>query len=317
IELVMEAFDGYWRKTPAIKRLVFRSMPEETTRAAALKKGEVDITYLLSGPVAEDIKRTPGLRLVSAYPPGVFWLDFPAQFDPKSPWHDRRVRLAASHALDRQALNLAETLGFSRPTGSLIHRSLEFARVFEPAAYDPARARQLLTEAGYPRGFEAGDLTPLPPFTTLGEAVANYLGAVVIRTHVRTMERATFLTEWREKKLKGVILGIAGAAGNAATRLEAYVTRNGIYAYGVIPEVEDLFQRQVREMDRKKREALLSQVQQVIHDQVTHVPVYELGFLWGVGPRVEEAGVDHIKGFPYSGPYEDLRLKPTSPGPGR
>ncbi len=72
IELVMEAFDGYWRKTPAIKRLVFRSMPEETTRAAALKKGEVDIVYLLSGPVAEDIQRTPGLRLVAAQPPGVF-----------------------------------------------------------------------------------------------------------------------------------------------------------------------------------------------------------------------------------------------------
>jgi len=309
IELVMEAFDGYWRKAPAVKRLVFRSLPEETTRAAALKKGEVDISYLLSGPVAEDIKRTPGLRLVAAYPPGVFWLDFPEQFDPKSPWHDRRVRLAASHALDRQALNQAETLGFSRPTGSLLHRNLEFARFFEPSAYDPAKARQLLAEAGYLKGFDGGDLTPLPPFTTLGEAIGNYLGAVGIRTRTRTMERATFLTEWREKKLKGVIVGIAGAAGNAATRLEAYVTKNGIYAAGVIPEVEDLFHRQARETDRKKREMLLHQIQQIIHDQVTHVPVYELAFLWGVGPRVEEAGVDHIKGFAYSGPYEDLRLK--------
>ncbi len=309
IELVMEAFDGYWRKTPAVKRLVFRSIPEETTRAAALKKGEVDIVYLLSGPVAEDIKRTPGLRLVAAQPPGVFWLDFPSHFDPKSPWHDRRVRLAASHALDRQALNQAETLGFSHPTGSLVHRSLEFARFFEPPAYDPQKAKQLLAEAGYPNGFDAGDLTPLPPFTTFGEAVANYLGAVGIRTRTRTMERATFLTEWREKKLTGVIVGIAGAAGNAATRLEAYVTRNGIYAYGVIPEIEDLFQRQAGEQDRKKREALLHQIQQIIYDRVTHVPIYELAFLWGVGPRVEEAGVDQIKGFAYSGPYEDLRLK--------
>jgi peptide/nickel transport system substrate-binding protein len=309
VELVMEAYEGYWRKTPAVKRLVFRSMPEETTRAAALKKGEVDISYLLSGPVADDIKRTPGLRLVAAYPPGVFWLDFPEQFDPKSPWHDRRVRLAASHAIDRQALNQAETLGFSRPTGSLLHRNLEFTRVFEPHAYDPARAKQLLAEAGYPKGFDAGDLTPLPPFTTLGEAIANYLGAVGIRTRTRTMERATFLTEWRERRLKGVIVGIAGAAGNAATRLEAYVTKNGIYTAGVMPEVEDLFQRQARELDRKKREALLNQIQQIIYDRVTHVPVYELAFLWGVGPRVEEAGVDHIKGFAYSGPYEDLRLK--------
>jgi hypothetical protein len=50
-------------------------------------------------------------------------------------------------------------------------------------------------------------------------------------------------------------------------------------------------------------------VQQIMHDRVLHVPVYELAFLWGVGPRVEEACVDHIKGFAYSAPYEDLKLK--------
>ena len=65
IELVLEAYEGYWRKTPNIKRLVLRSLPEETTRAAALKKGEVDIAYLLTGPVAEDIQRTPGFKLVA------------------------------------------------------------------------------------------------------------------------------------------------------------------------------------------------------------------------------------------------------------
>ncbi len=103
IELVMEAFDGYWRKVPHVKRLVLRSLPEETTRAAALKKGEVDIAYLLTGPVAEDIQKSPGFKLVSrAIAPSVFWLDLPEQWDPKSPWHDRRVRLAASLA-DRPA----------------------------------------------------------------------------------------------------------------------------------------------------------------------------------------------------------------------
>src|SRR5262245_23031895 len=77
IDLVMEAFDGYWRKVPNVKRLVFKSMPDETTRAAALKAGDVDIVYLLSGPVAADIKRTAGLRLAAAMPPGVVFLDMP------------------------------------------------------------------------------------------------------------------------------------------------------------------------------------------------------------------------------------------------
>ncbi|HJV55946.1 MAG TPA: ABC transporter substrate-binding protein [Methylomirabilota bacterium] len=309
VELVMEAFEGYWRKVPSVKRLVFRSMPDETTRAAALKAGDVDIAYLLSGPLAEEVKRTPGLRLAAAMPPGVVFLDLPEQWDPKSPWHDVRVRQAAGFALDRAGLNQAETLGLSRPTGGLIPRVLDFARAYDPPAYDPARAKRLLAEAGFPNGFDAGDLTPFPPFFSLAEAIGNYLQAVGIRTRMRTMERATFLTSWREHKLRGVIMGLGAPAGNAATRIEVYATKGGIYASGEVPEIETLFQRQARELDRKKREGMLHQIQQIMYDRAMYVPIYELAFLWGVGPRVEEACVDHIKGFSYSAPYEDLRLK--------
>ena len=240
---------------------------------------------VLTGPVAEDIQRTPGFKLVAPKESqGTFWLDLPDQLDPKSPWHDRRVRQAASHAIDRQALNQAETLGFSKPTGSLIPRALEFSRFFEPDAFDPAKAKRLLAEAGYPNGFDAGDLYPWPPYFSMGEALASYLQSVGIRTKIRTMERAAMTTAWREKKLKNVIVGITGAGGNAATRLDAYVSKNGIYTAGVMPEVEDLFQRQARETDVKKREALLHQIQQILHDRLTHIPIYELAFIWGVGP---------------------------------
>jgi peptide/nickel transport system substrate-binding protein len=310
VELVMEAWEGYWRKVPSVKRLVYRSMPEETTRAAALKKGEVDIAYLLTGPVADDVRRTSGFKLVAPKEsPAVFWLDLPDQWDPKSPWHDRRVRQAASYAIDRQGLNQAETLGFSKPTGSLIPRALEFSRIFEPDPYDPAKAKKLLAEAGYPSGFDAGDFYPWPPYFSMGEALASNLQTIGIRTKIRTMERAAMTTAWRERKLKNVIVGITGAGGNAATRLEAYVSKGGIYTSGTIPEVEDLFQRQARELDPKKREALLHQIQGILHERVTHVPIYELAFIWGVGPRVEEPGVNLIRSFAYSGPLEDVRVK--------
>jgi len=116
-------------------------------------------------------------------------------------------------------------------------------------------------------------------------------------------------TAWREKKLKNVIVGITGAGGNAATRLDAYVSQNGVYTSGVIPEVEDLFQRQARETDVKKREALVHQIQGILHERVTHIPIYELAFIWGVGPRLEEPGINLIRSFAYSAPLEDLRLK--------
>jgi peptide/nickel transport system substrate-binding protein len=307
VELVLEAFEGYWRKTPSIKRLVFRSLPDETTRAAALKSGEVDIAFLLSGATGEDVRRTPGLRMVAPLL-GIFWLDFPDQWDPKSPWADRRVRLAASLAIDRQALNQAETMGLSRPTGSIVPRDFEFALPLEPPAHDPKRARQLLAEAGFPNGFDGGEITPFPPYNAMGEAIAAWLQAVGIRTRMRTMERGAFMTSWREKKLHGVVLTISGVSGNAATRLESFVTKNGAFAYGALPEVDDLFRRQARELDKKKREALLHQMQRILSEQVTQAPIYHLGFPTGVGPRVDDIMATAIPGF-YLSPYEDLKLK--------
>ena len=307
VELVLEAFEGYWRKSPSIKRLVFRSLPDETTRAAALKSGEVDIAFLLSGPTAQDVRKTPGLRLVAPLL-GIFLLDFPDQWDPKSPWADRRVRLAASLAIDRQALNEAETLGLSRPVGSIVPRDFDFALPFDPPAHDARRARQLLAEAGYPNGFDGGELTPFPPYNAMGETIAGWLQEVGIRTRMRTMERGAFMTAWREKKMHGVLLTVSGVSGNAATRLESFVTKNGAYAYGVLPEVDDLFRKQAKELDRKKREALLHQIQRILHDQVTQAPVYHLGFPTGVGPRVDDVLATAIPGF-YLSPFEDLKLK--------
>ncbi|HET7343197.1 MAG TPA: ABC transporter substrate-binding protein [Methylomirabilota bacterium] len=310
VEIVLEAFDGYWRKAPSVKRLVMRSMVEETTRAAALKRGEVDIAYLLSGPVAEEIKRTPGFSLKAPLLTGAFWIDLPEQWDPKSPWHDKRVRQAANHAVDRAGVNQAETLGLSRLTGSIVPRVFQFALPAEPASYDPALARKLLAEAGYPNGFDGGEFYPFPPYDSMGEAIVQNLAAVGIRSRMRTMERAAYFTQWRDKRLHGMILVITAAMGNAATRLEPYATKHGIYAYGSLPEVDDLYARQAREIDARKREALVHQMQKLLIDNAVYVPIYELAFIWGVGPRVQEAGANLVPGFAYSAPFEDLKLKP-------
>jgi len=137
LELIMEAFEGYWRKVPSVKRLVFKSVPEPTTRAAMLKRGEVDVAYLLDAPQALELQRDPTLKLAFSGGIGVFFLDFFDQWDPKSPWADRRVRLAANYAIDRRALSEAETLGASKPTGNIIPRAFEFALPIEPYPHRP------------------------------------------------------------------------------------------------------------------------------------------------------------------------------------
>src|SRR5437762_5250452 len=147
VELVLEAYERYWRKTPSVKRLVFKAVPDESTRLAMLKRGEADIVYSIRGALAEELQRTPGLTLKPNYPPATFWLVFVDQWDAKSPWHDRRVRLAVNYAIDRQAINRAETLGFSRISASIVPYSFEFAWQPPLWPYDPAKAKKLLAEA--------------------------------------------------------------------------------------------------------------------------------------------------------------------------
>jgi peptide/nickel transport system substrate-binding protein len=309
LELVVEANDQYWRKKPSIKRIVIKGVPDRTTRLAMLKTGEADIGYLMVGVEAATIKADPRLRLAQVIPTATWWVDFIDQWKPRSPWHDPRVRLAAALAIDKQGINEAERLGYSRLTGSLIPSIMEFALRIEPYPYDPARAQRLLAEAGYPGGFEAGDLTPLPPFTTMGEAVANNLAAVGIRTRVRTMERAAFLDAWRAKKLGGLIVNATAAQGNAASRIEAFVVSSSAYAYGGYPDIDDLFLQQAQERDRKRREALLHQIQRLMHERVMHAPIFEPATLHGVGPRVEEPAIGLNPLLYMAAPYEEMRLK--------
>src|SRR5262249_26044022 len=99
VELVLEAFEGYWRKVPSVKRLVFKAVPDEATRLAMLKRGEADVVYSIRGALAEELQRTPGLTLKPTVIPGSQWLAFVDQWNPKSPWADRRVRLAANLAI--------------------------------------------------------------------------------------------------------------------------------------------------------------------------------------------------------------------------
>src|SRR2546426_3273613 len=244
VELVLEANEQYWRKKPSIKTVVFKGVPDRTTRLAMLKTGEADIGYLMVGVEAATVKADPKLRLAKVIAPAAWGLDFPEKGNPRSPWNDRRVRLAATMAVDKQALNEAERLGFSRLTGSIIPSVMDFALRLEPHPYDPTHAKRLLTDAGYPNGFDAGDFTPVPPFTSFGESVANYLTAVGIRTRVRSMERSTFFGAWRPKKLTGIIMGASAGLGNAAARLEAFVISTGTYAYGGYPDIDDLLRQQ-------------------------------------------------------------------------
>src|SRR5262249_17487523 len=171
IELVLEAYGGYWRKVPHVKTLVMRSIPEDATRLAMLKTGEADIAYAMMGEIAEEVKRDPKLRLAYSYGQGIFFLIFNDQGHPKSPRHNLRVRKAPNYPPARRALTEQQTLGPPPPTGNLAPGAFEFALPIEAYPYAPEHPKQLLKEAGYPKGFDAGEIASGPPYHALAEGV--------------------------------------------------------------------------------------------------------------------------------------------------
>jgi peptide/nickel transport system substrate-binding protein len=310
IELTLDAFDGYWSKTPTIKRLVLKSIPDESTRLAALKTGEVDGIYWITGQLAEELQRTPGLKLAVSHTASQ-WLYFPEQWDPKSPWHDLRVRQAANFGLDRDNINQAIQLGHALLyDNAFVPAHFEFFDKAPPPPFDPAKARQLLAEAGHPGGIDAGPLYCDAAFANIGEAMANSLLEVGIRANPQPIERAAFYKSFADKKYtKGLIMGGSAAFGNAATRLEAFVAKGGAYAYGSYPDIDELFGQQAVEPDHAKREALLFKMQQLVRDKVIAAPLWQLAALSGVGPRVGESTLGSMGGYPWTSPYEDITLK--------
>jgi len=118
VKLVAEAFEQFWRKAPKIKRMEFHSVSEPATRLAMVKRGEMDVATLMIDVHFQEVKRDPKLRLLIPFSPSQRLVYIPAQWDPKSPWADARVRKAASLAVDRKTLADIHMPG-SGPLGSL------------------------------------------------------------------------------------------------------------------------------------------------------------------------------------------------------
>ena len=143
----------------------------------------------------------------------------------------------------------------------------------------------------------------------IGAAVVNNLQEVGIRARLRPLERAAFFKGWADRNFKNIIQGWSGAFGNVATRLQAFVVGGGTYAYGSYPDLNELYNRQATEMDRNRRAAILTEIQQTVLERKMFAPIWQIAATGAVGPRVAESGLGLISGFPFAAPYEDMTLK--------
>ena len=164
VELVCEAFEGYWRKAPAVKRLVFKVIPDEATRLAALQRGEVDIAYSIRGELAEELQRTPGLTIKAAVGSAPFWLYFADQWDAEVALA-RSARAAGREpgASTARRINEALTLGHSHLTGSVIPGEFRLLLAAAGAGIRSGAARSCWPRPGFPTASMPAITTATPP----------------------------------------------------------------------------------------------------------------------------------------------------------
>lgn len=311
--LVLEANEHYWRHPPNVKQIVMKVVPDDATRLIALKRGELDFVYSVRGELAAEVKRSPNLKLEIAPDGATYWMYFPEQWDPKSPWFNPKVRRAAALAIDYKSINEALNLGYSRITSNIVPQHLEFYWKAPPPVFDPKQAMALLAEAGYPGGFDAGFYWVDSSWANLGEAAVNSLAAVGIKLQLRPVERAAFTKGFEEKRYKkGVIQTGNASLGNASTRIATSALSDSPTAYGGYPEIDALFKQQQAEVNIEKRTAMLHEIQKMIHAKDMFVTLWQLGFLCASGPRVADASFGKVPGFVYQAPFEDIALSTKS-----
>src|SRR5499426_1211442 len=224
--IVYEAVENHWRAVPHFKRLVFLKVPEPATRMAMLRAGSVDVIET-GGEYAEELKQVGVRTLVM---PNTAWVwvilggQWPGQptYDPTVPWalpdaeRARKVRLALNLAVDKQAIIQQMLGGLGTPAGTVNFYPTDpwaTEALAKPYPYDPATAKALLAEAGYPNGFAVTmNLTAWPGrgfLPDVGEAVATYWEKVGLKVKRRPVDRAIFAADFRARAYSGVTLAYA------------------------------------------------------------------------------------------------------------
>jgi peptide/nickel transport system substrate-binding protein len=315
-KIELEAFDGYY-KPVHVKQFTIVAVPEAATRLAMLERGEADIAYGIPGELIDRVKNNPKMLLAPVVS-GSFWLEFPGFQDPKNPFHDKRVRQAVSYAVDRKAINDAESAGQGKISGNWINNDVQYGLEFPELEFNLDKARALMKEAGHPNGFAVDWLTPLAPFYSRGERIVAQLQQIGIRAKLQVMERGVFLQRSRAGKDQwpGVQIIMHGAriGGSWSNWYEGYFKCGGhnVADRTCVKELDQKLDAYLASHDPAQRKQIAEDIQRKIHEETYLVPVFRHAFMCGIGPRIAAAKWQDV--FPtittgYAYPWEDIKLK--------
>ena len=177
--VAVERFDDYWGEPAKLKRVIFKVYPDATARSMALKKGEVDIIDPPDYDNLLELMKEPTLNILKQEGLSIGYV---CLFVKRAPFDNKLVRQAMNYAINKDEIIKAVYGELGTPSNAPIPKSLwGYNTELEPYSYDPEKAKQLLTEAGYGDGFEF-ELFALPvsrPYNPDGRKVAEIMQGAV------------------------------------------------------------------------------------------------------------------------------------------
>lgn len=299
--IVMEANLDHWQGPPPFEKVVFRPIPDETARTAALLSGEVHVVGPLNLDQAPMIDQAPGVHVV--------WTDSLsrerlAMRNDVKPFDDIRVRQAVHHAIDRQAIIKSILAGQANPIyGPLVNLEWGFSPdLKDPYPYDPARAKELLAQAGHPNGFETEfEYSPgiLPKNDETAEAIVNYLAAVGIKANLKAIDYAKQTEKARKREQVALNTTFWTGGGNfhgwqPFTILLSCDKASALWSpkpgYWCNREVDKLIEaggQALHEKDEAKAKQLYAQAQKLAAEHAYQVWLWQFKEPWGVSDKVQ------------------------------
>lgn len=298
-ELTLKRNESYWGTPPAYDTVVIRTVPEAATRLADLLSGGVDIAANLT-PDQIDLVNASSDNHATTVPKilqAVIQLDGAGRTDPNGPFTDVRVRQAVNYGVDFDSIikNILHGAG-TRIAAGVNPLQWGYDPSIQPYPYDPAKARQLLAEAGYPDGFTARLISQpanIPAQAQTAEQVAADLAKIGIKVQIQEVPDPAEVGKIVRDGQAGPMIQFGNGSGgqfDAAAAL-AYIYRCGNpFSYYCNQDFESLYTQQASTTDPAARKKLLSQMQQILHDDAAHLFEWAVHGVWGVSNAVNWPG---------------------------
>jgi len=301
-EIVMEAFPGYWAGPAKIKTVVFKPIPDDAVRVAALQNGEIDVAVNIPPHLAGIIEKHPKIYLSTA--PSIRTIQlmiYTHQMDPSThkaigpypgPTADKRVRQALAYAIDADAIVKGVMDGKAVRVATML-TSLHFGydASLKPITQDLARSKKLLAEAGFPNGVEIVLNGPQGRYVRdreVGEAVAGQLNKAGIKTTLKTYEFVSYLNNMVYVHKAGPVwlIGWGHPTMDAEAIYVPLFKSPGIFVNWNNEDFNGMVEQAQTQMDEKKRYAEYQRINKLWIEDVPAIPLYQQIDLYGANKRL-------------------------------